>query len=139
VRYLGQVHFNRDATTSCIGKHERDDRSREELGPGGMWSRGIKQAKLRSSNRTKFEKHLYLDRVQLRFSRRLSLHAESQNISVRTSGKRFRVADKCSLSSPRTRARFWCKRTISLSIFFRGFYSKVDWVLDHGTMWVKSK
>jgi len=117
VRYLGQVHFNRDATTSCIGKHERDDRSREELGPGGMWSRGIKQAKLRSSNRTKFEKHLYLDRVQLRFSRRLSLHAESQNISVRTSGKRFRVADKCSLSSPRTRARFWCKGAISLSIF----------------------
>ena len=54
-------------------------------------------------------------------SRRFSLHAESQNISVRTSGGRFRVADKYSLSLPRTRARFWYKRAISLSIFSEAF------------------
>ena len=83
VRHLVQVHFNRDATTSCIGKHERDDPGRnwvvlfqEARGPEG-WSRPNYAPPIRT-DRTKSEKHLYLDRVQLRFSEIQSACWESE-------------------------------------------------------------
>jgi len=86
------------ATTSLHWK-TRARRSREELGPGGMWSRGMKQTKLRSSNSNEkqIEPRLKSICILIEYNRGslgdwVCMLRARIYLGERTSGGRFRVS-----------------------------------------------